>query len=293
MTEYSGTSPRKVLGRGMAKESFRLIDAMYEIAETAQPITGRGVGYKLFSAGLIASMSTADMKKVYRLLKIAREKAMIPWGWIVDETRELERVATWRDPAQYVRSVKRSYRRDAWTEQPRRVEVWSEKGTVRGVLNPVLEEYAVGFRVMHGFGSATSIYDVAQDEQHRPLVALYVGDWDPSGLYMSRHDLPDRLEKYGGEHVVLWRVALQQHDLDTLPSFPAADKKKDSRYKWFTASYGTRCWELDAMDPRDLRQRVEDSILAEIEPQAWARYRTAQEAEQASLQTLLDKWRVG
>ena len=39
-----------------------------------------------------------------------------------------------------------------------RVEVWSEKGTIRGVLKPVLDEYGVGFRVMHGFGSATEVY---------------------------------------------------------------------------------------------------------------------------------------
>lgn len=276
----------------MAKESLRVIEAMHDIAEAAQPITGRGVGYKLFTAGLIASMSTKDMKKVYRLLKIARERNMIPWEWIVDETRELERVSTWRDPAEYVRTVKLSYRRDAWADQPVRVEVWAEKGTVRGVLQPVLEEYGVGFRVMHGFGSATSIYDVAQDEQDRPLVALYAGDWDPSGLYMSQHDLPDRLARYGGDHVVLKRIALLADDITDLPSFSAADKKKDSRYKWFTQHHGNECWELDAMDPNDLRERVENRIVAEIEPEAWQRYVTAQEAEQESLETLLDQWRA-
>lgn len=276
----------------MAPESLRLIDAMYEIAEAAQPITGRGVGYKLFAQGLITSMSTSNMKKVYRLLKIAREQDAIPWEWIVDETRELEPVQSWRDPAAYVRAVKRSYRRDAWADQPVRVEVWAEKGTIRGVLKPKLEEYGVGFRVMHGFGSATSIYDVAQDDQDRPLIALYAGDWDPSGLYMSEHDLPDRLEKYGGEHVTLQRIALLSHDLPGLPSFAASTKTKDSRYTWFVKHYGTECWELDAMDPNDLRHRVEDSILAEIEPVAWERCRRAQEAEQESLQSLLDQWKA-
>ena len=58
----------------MAKKSLDPIDAMYEIAEAAQPITGRGVGYKLFSGGLIPSMATSDMRSVYRLLKEARER---------------------------------------------------------------------------------------------------------------------------------------------------------------------------------------------------------------------------
>ena len=43
-------------------------------------------------------------------------------------------------------------------------EVWSEKGTVRGVLGPVLDNYAVGFRVLHGFSGATTVYDVAEDD---------------------------------------------------------------------------------------------------------------------------------
>jgi hypothetical protein len=68
MSEHFETSS-KILprGRGMAKKSLDLIEAMREIAEAAQPITGRGVGYKLFAAGLIPSMT--EMPRVYRLLK--------------------------------------------------------------------------------------------------------------------------------------------------------------------------------------------------------------------------------
>ena len=49
IAEQIGTST-KILGRGMAPESINLIEAMRVIAEAAQPITGRGVGYKLFVA---------------------------------------------------------------------------------------------------------------------------------------------------------------------------------------------------------------------------------------------------
>ena len=59
------------------------------------------------------------MRRVYRLLKEAREQGIIPWEWIVDETRELERVSTWANPAAYARTVARSYRRDFWDQQPR------------------------------------------------------------------------------------------------------------------------------------------------------------------------------
>jgi len=45
LTEHFGTGSKKG-GRGKAKRSLQLIDAMYRAAEAAQPITGRGIGYK-------------------------------------------------------------------------------------------------------------------------------------------------------------------------------------------------------------------------------------------------------
>jgi hypothetical protein len=284
--EQFETGSKKV--RGMAQASLDLIEAMRTAAEPAQPITGRGVGYKLFVPRLIASM--AEMPRVYRLLRIAREQGIIPWHWIVDETRQIEQKRqTWADPAAYVRTVSRAYKRDFWKQQPKRVVVASEKGTVRGVLDPVLYDLGVGFLVMHGFSSATAIYDIANDYDGRPLILIYVGDYDPSGLYMSEVDLPQRLAEYGGDHVVVKRVALTRDHHD-LPSFPASDKKKDPRYRWFIRNFGKRCWELDALDPNDLRELVENAIRDEIEPRAWHRCATVEKAERESLRHVLDRW---
>jgi hypothetical protein len=68
--EHFRTRPK--IGRGRAQRSLDIIEAMNKIAEECRPITGRGVGYKLFSLGLIPSMS--KMQGVYRLLKEAREE---------------------------------------------------------------------------------------------------------------------------------------------------------------------------------------------------------------------------
>jgi hypothetical protein len=231
------------------------------------------------------------MAKVYRLLKEAREEGVIPWEWIVDETRSLEQVSSWKDPKAFMRAASRSYRRDFWHDQPRRVEVWSEKGTVRGVLGPVLDEYGVGFRVMHGFSGATTVYDVAQDDDGRLLIALYVGDYDPSGMFMSERDLPDRLERYGGLHVMVTRIALMRSDLSGLSTFDASDKESDPRYDWFVSKFGDTCAELDAMDPNDLRDLVELAIMSRIEPEAWERYVAANRAEQESLRAYFKAWK--
>jgi hypothetical protein len=280
-------------GRGRSQRSIDLINAMYEVAQECEPLTGRGVGYKLFVANLIASMSKNDMQGVYRLLKEAREEGVIPWHWITDESRELERVSTWSDPQAYARCVARSYRRNFWDQQPVRVECWSEKGTIRGVLQPVLDEYAVGFRVMHGFSSATVIHDVSEDTDGRPLIVLYVGDYDPSGMYMSEEDLPTRITEYGGDHIIVKRIALTRQQVRDLPSFPASDKKKDTRYDWFVSNHGTRCWELDAFDPNDLRECVEEAIKEYIDPIAWKRCELVNQAEQESLRTIIASWGKG
>jgi hypothetical protein len=290
--EQIETSSKKGRGRGMGQKSLELIEAMRAIAAAAQPITGRGVGYKLFTTGLIPSMATSEMQRVYRLLTEARERGMIPWEWIVDEAREVERVGSWDNPEAYARATIRDYRRDYWNQQPVRLEVWSEKGTVRGVLRPVLDEYGVGFRVMHGFGSATAVYDVAQYDNRQPLVVLYVGDWDPSGLCMSERDLPERLSRYGGNHVVLKRIALTRGQLADLPSFSADDKRKDPRHQWFVSNFGHRCWELDALDPNDLRVEIETAILDHIEPTAWNRCKITEHAEQESLREVMASWGI-
>src|SRR6185436_10581941 len=96
--------------------------------------------------------------------------------------------------------------------------------------------------------------------------------------------------KYDGDHVRLKRIALTRSQVRGLPSFPVADKANDPRRKWFVANYGRRCWELDAMDPNDLRDCVEQEIRELIEPVAWERCEVVNRAEQESLKTILEKW---
>ena len=125
--------------RGKALKSLRLIGAAVDILREIQPATVRAVCYRLFTLGLIPDMSKNSTNRVGVQLVYAREQGHIPWAWIVDETREAERIAQWDDPEDYARTVQRSYRRSRWNEQPWRCEIWSEKGTVRGTLAPVLD----------------------------------------------------------------------------------------------------------------------------------------------------------
>ncbi len=122
------------------------------------------------------------------------------------------------------------------------------------------------------------------------LTILYVGDWDPSGLHMSEVDLTQRLLRYGGNvHVV--RLALTKPDTRSgLPSFKADTKRRDPRFRWFVDHYGSRCWELDALSPVILRDRVEQAILDRLDREAWQRAEVAEAAERESLTSILNAW---
>jgi len=142
---------------------------------------------------------------------------------------------------------------------------------------------------MHGFTSATKVHDIAELtlSLNKPLRILYVGDFDPSGMGMSEKDIPARLEAYGAENFCITRVALTRDDTGGLPSFPAADKAKDPRYAWFVSHYGECCWELDAMNPDRLRQKVEIAIRGLLDMAAWNICKQAEAAQVETFRTVL------
>ncbi len=286
-------------GRGKSERSLALIAEAKDILAAIHPASVRAVCYQLFNRHVIASMAKSETNRVSVQLTDARELPSrdpyhIPWHWIVDETREPERVSACDDLDGYLDTVKGAYRRDRWTYQPTRVEVWSEKGTVRGTLTPVLREYGVTFRALHGFSSATVLHEAADESlrMEQDMVVLYIGDWDPSGLRMGERDIPERLERYDAR-IQFQRIALTQRHCQQLgprPSFLATTKKLDRNYRWFVDNYGERCWELDALDPVRLRGVVERAIRKHIDWTVWQREGSTEQAELDSIRQVVGAW---
>jgi hypothetical protein len=282
-----------VRSRGLGKRTVALREFARAELERIQPASVRAVCYRLFIAGLIPDMGKASTNGISRMLTRAREDGVIPWEWIVDESRSAESTRTWSNPEEIIRAAVRGYRRDYWQDQKHLVEVWSEKGTVRGTLAPVLDRYGVTFRVMHGYASATVLKEVANLSRstRKDFVVLYVGDHDPSGKHMSDCDLPRRLHEYGAV-LSLERVALVERDLADLPSFDPESKTADSRYEWFVKHIGTRCYELDAMQPPQLRSRVEAEIRLRLDLALWEQSERIEQTEIESMRSFHRSWRA-
>jgi hypothetical protein len=107
---------------------------------------------------------------------------------------------------------------------------------------------------------------------------------------MSEQDLPQRIKEYGGDHIELRRIALTAEHTASLPSFSVERKTRDPRYKWFKQTYGDRCWELDAMDPRQLRTIVETEISALIDRILWEEQEAHEKRERKSIELQLRFW---
>ena len=282
-------------GRGKSDKTMKLISESIKILEVIQPCSVRAVCYQLFMKKLISDMGKNSTGAVGKQLVYAREVGLIPWSWIVDETREAETIASWDSPESIIEVAVKQYRKDYWAMQPRRVEVWCEKGTIRGTVAPILRKYGVTFRVMHGYGSATSLNSIAEETQssNKPMKVFYIGDHDPSGRHMSEIDLPDRLARYGGRAQIV-RLALDDSDIQAdskLPWFPASDKTTDSRHEWFVRKFGQRCWEVDALSPPVLRDRLDEAIADTLDLDAWNHAVRIEQAERDSMQSILGNWK--
>lgn len=105
-------------------------------------------------------------------------------------------------------------------------------------------------------------------------------------------DLPDRLDQYGA-YVEVVRVALKESHVEhgDLSPFEAVTKAKDPRYRWFVKNYGRTCWELDAMDPRQLREEVEAHIYSRMDLEYWERCALVERAERESLVEVMQGWK--
>lgn len=278
--------------RGPGVKTIEIRKAIKEILEQIRPASVRAACYKLFVRQLIESMAKGETNKVGNHLVTLREDGVVPWSWVVDETREIERHECWDNLVDHYNENDADYARDHWQDQPERVIIASEKGTVRGTLQPVLHELKVPLLVGHGYNSATLAHELAQRARkcERPMRVLYVGDHDPSGMHMSEVDLPDRLNRYGGRgKFEIQRVAVKTEEVATTLPFSANDNMKNPNRPWYLHMFGEQCAELDAVDPPTLRARVREAVLHYIDTDRWQRSMEREAEELARLASVRDR----
>lgn len=235
-------------------------------------LTLRQLYYQFVSRDLLAN-KVQEYKRLGSIINDARCAGLIDWDSIEDRTRNLHKLAEWRDPAHLISEDAQVFRIDKWATQPYRVEVWIEKEALAGVFQRVCDALSVPFFSCRGYTSQSEMWGAAQRlakaaRNGQTPIILHFGDHDPSGMDMTR-DIRDRLELFARSEIRLDRLALNKDQIDQYEPPPNPAKETDSRFQSYLAEYGDESWELDALEPDVLAGLVRDAIEALRDDEEW------------------------
>lgn len=276
----------------MREAGLRLAVAALTTLEESPPMTLRQLYYRLVSKAVIPN-THASYQRLARVTVQARVAEYIPWKYIIDRTREVQKVSSWSDLPDFLDTVRASYRKDLWQDNPERVEIWLEKDALSGIFRGVLDEYQAPLVVTRGYPSRSLLYESVEliEEDGRPCSIYYFGDHDPSGRDIER--VCKDAFRESDTSIEFERVAILPSDIGRfgLPPMPA--KTSDTRHRRFVAEFGDACVELDALPPNELRNRLRAVVRRHIDADSWDRLRNIEAQERATLMATLQRLGAG
>ena len=277
-----------IISTGLRVKNLSLAFVATEILVQENPITLRGLFYRVVSAGWLPSTDKKHYARLGRIMKTLREEGVVPFSWIVDNLRSSLKPSSWSGVGDYVDTVQDAYRKNFWESLPEYVHVFCEKDAIAGVLAPVTQEFDVTLSPLRGYTSLTFAHEIAElwDKIDKPIFAYYLGDFDPSGFDLER-DLKKKLRAYGDNSFQWERLALKADDFHEFNLIPLAPKTSDRRYQDFVDRHGDRCAELDALPATELRQRVQEAITRHIPQEEWTRLQDVERIEKKNFRKFL------
>ncbi len=182
------------------------------------------------------------------------------------------------------------YSKNLWENQKYYPEVFIEKKALQSVFTNVCRRYEVALCPCKGYPSLTYLnlayerFKYAVMKGKSPII-LYFGDYDPSGEDIPRN-IQESLYRLGVD-IEMRRIALMESQVNEMGLPPAPTKSGDSRAaKW----EGLGQVELDAIEPNELKQMAENSILDLIDLDSQNYLRKLEEKETKTFRAELKKY---
>lgn len=281
----------------MQKESLERLEQILKIIKSYDfALTLRQIYYQLITRQIIPQpIDGKEAERVYKKLSNlcvkGRDEGILPEEGFSDSLRKVDKPGAWIDLNEFMQTVKRSYSKDKWQNQPKYLEIWTEKDALRSVLSEVTYQYDVSLMVARGQLSRTAIYETAERyeaKSDKECYLYYCGDFDPSGLC-----IPNSIRKRLGSFNIYCnfeRIGLTKEQIDKyeLPSGKA--KKKDPNYKRFVEITGSdMVVELDSLPPDILRDIIRDCITKNIDNGLLALVQEKEAEEQTELNKFINK----
>ena len=212
------------------------------------PTSTRFLFYELVQSGAIEKHGDgarrADQGVIDAVFHL-REIGLIPWEWIVDETRSLD---SWRSAATvagYLTQSVRYARIDPWESNP--PMILTESRSLAGTLRNISQEYLVPIASTNGQCGGFLRTEVGPRLSDSSRV-LYLGDFDWQGGQIERNTRIV-LEQIVGDELDWERLAITAEQVDDMQL--TAIRKEDRRYK--------------PDDPRRFHDAVETEALGQSE----------------------------
>ena len=263
-----------------------------EYTDEGYKLTLRQLFYQLVTREIVLN-TDKEYKKLSPLLTKGRMAGIVDWEAIEDRIR-VPYLPYWlHDLADALDDTAKQYRLDRQKGQKNYLELWVEKDALSGVLKPISSYYHINLMVTRGFQSTTAMHDAyeritEQEEQGKDTFILYLGDHDPSGLYMVQ-DIKKRLGEFGVDpEIKAIGLTMEQVNKYNPPSNTA--KEKDPRAKEYILKYGPVSWEVDALNPKILNALVKKNIEARIDMELFKRQLAQEQKDKEHLRKISDEF---
>jgi len=276
----------------------QLDSQIIEALEADHPQSVRHVFYLMTNPRLEESVEKSERGYRHvqdRTVKL-RRRGLVPYSWITDATRRGYFVNTFRNAADFVAKMKGLYRANLWQHSEYYCEVWCESRSIASVILADCQELAVSLYPSGGFTSIPLAFEAASEIavecNGRPVVVLYIGDYDPAGVLIDvkieeelrRHlptsnvdlDLPSNM--LNGVDLEFRRIGITEEQIDEydLPTKPR--KQTDRRMLHIQETV-----EAEAMPAHILRELLRSEIESLLPPHALDIAKIAEESEKAEL----------
>lgn len=261
--------------RKFKPDALALIEQANAIIEEYQAqdftLTLRQLYYQFVARDLLPN-TLKSYSRLGAVLNKARLAGLVDWLAIEDRTRNVRELPSWDSPQSILRSCAAQFRYDLWADQPVRLECWIEKDALVGVIEGVCERNRVPYFACRGYTSQSEQWRAGRRfrefaENGQRVVVLHLGDHDPSGIDMTR-DNADRLRMFVsdaeandlGGMLEVRRLALNIDQVRRYNPPPNPAKLTDSRVGGYMRRFGSKSWELDALDPNVISDLIQAAI---------------------------------
>jgi hypothetical protein len=107
----------------------------------------------------------------------------------------------------------------------------------------------------------------------------------------ERNDVSVQLTWAREQRRIPWSWIVDEHrEAERVSAWEDPGAYADTVKRAYVERYGNRCWELDALSPVILRDRVEQAMVLRIDGAVWNRAEVAEAAEMDSLTSILNEW---